>query len=235
MPADSLDIVILGDSNVWLGGDDCKNPKGWTCVFAELLQPGSIRSYARSGATLTNAPGTVRDIKENIEVLGDNNVIYNQVERLIRDTEGGTQVVPNLIIIAAGGNDAWFHSKRPGIFEDTAKRNSAGLPTSLYGSIEYACTLLRKHYPDAEIVLMTPHQMTKPDPYYLAKVCEIMETAGNESGLTVVRTDLEGPTSREEELNGYVNTYDGVHTSRIGAERTADFLIKKLRLKRNNL
>ncbi|MBQ2399776.1 MAG: SGNH/GDSL hydrolase family protein, partial [Muribaculaceae bacterium] len=81
------DVVLLGDSNTWLGGDDCTGVKGWGKWFAEEYRPGSIRSYARSGATWTNTVNTVADTREYSEVLGDNNVIYNQVMRLVEDFE----------------------------------------------------------------------------------------------------------------------------------------------------
>ena len=77
-----LHIAILGDSNTWLGGDECDNQKGWNKWFKDILQPASCRSYARSGATWTHTTKTKRDTKENIGKLGKDNVIFNQVMRL---------------------------------------------------------------------------------------------------------------------------------------------------------
>ncbi|MBO7116205.1 MAG: hypothetical protein J6V87_04040 [Prevotella sp.] len=42
-------IVILGDSNTAIGGDDCSKSVGWNKWFRDMLSPASCRSYARSG------------------------------------------------------------------------------------------------------------------------------------------------------------------------------------------
>ena len=111
-----LHVVMLGDSNTWIGGDDCDKPLGWNKWFKDALQPTTCKSYARSGATWTNTPQTHRDTKENIEILGNNNVIYNQICRLQEAVEGGDQAIPQLILIMAGTNDAWFQKQRPKAF-----------------------------------------------------------------------------------------------------------------------
>lgn len=108
-----MHVVILGDSNTFIGGDQCDKPQGWNKWFKELAKPLSCRSYARSGATWTHTSNTVYDIEENTGVLSDNNVIYNQVNRLLKETgEEKTQPTPDLILIMAGTNDLWFASKR---------------------------------------------------------------------------------------------------------------------------
>ena len=48
-----MHVVILGDSNTFIGGDQCDKPQGWNKWFKELANPLSCRSYARSGATWT--------------------------------------------------------------------------------------------------------------------------------------------------------------------------------------
>ena len=42
-------IVILGDPNTAIGGDDCSKSVGWNKWFRDMLSPASCRSYARSG------------------------------------------------------------------------------------------------------------------------------------------------------------------------------------------
>ena len=108
-----LHVVILGDSNTWLGGDDCNKPQGWNKWFCDAFQPASCRSYARSGATWTNTPQTRRNTQENIGILGNDNVIYNQICRLEEAIFNGSQPTPQLILILAGTNDAWFLKSRP--------------------------------------------------------------------------------------------------------------------------
>ena len=88
---DSLHVVILGDSNTWLGGDGCDKAQGWNKWFRDAFQPATCRSYARSGATWTNTPETRRNTQENIGVLGNDNVIYNQICRLEEAINNGSQ------------------------------------------------------------------------------------------------------------------------------------------------
>jgi GDSL-like Lipase/Acylhydrolase. len=138
----SLHVVMLGDSNTFIGGDDCSKPQGWNKWFKDLMNPISCRSYARSGATWTETPNTVYDINEYTEVLSDNNVIYNQVSRLLADVfDTKTQPVPDLILIMAGTNDLWFADKRPEPFPKYIRQN---------------CEMLKHAFPHARIVLITP-------------------------------------------------------------------------------
>ena len=66
---DSTHVAILGDSNTWLGGDQCDQPRGWNKWFKDYFAPASCRSYARSGATWTNTARTKRNPDEVKEVL----------------------------------------------------------------------------------------------------------------------------------------------------------------------
>lgn len=84
-------VVLLGDSNTFIGGDACDKPQGWNKWFKDFAKPKSCRSYARSGATWTHTPNTVLDMEENIGVLGDNNVVYNQAMRLLTAVLSGEQ------------------------------------------------------------------------------------------------------------------------------------------------
>ena len=148
-------VVILGDSNTWIGGDDCSQPRGWNYWFCQTAKPASCRSYARSGATWTHTEKTVCDTEEYTEVLSDNNVIYNQVNRLKKAYEAGEQPRPDLIIIMAGTNDAWFR------FEGVKGELRDGRGTKvtdvqrLEGAVRYDCELLRELFPDCRLVLST--------------------------------------------------------------------------------
>ena len=72
---DTLDVVILGDSNTWLGGDDCSKPKGWNTYFKAEFKPKSCVSLARSGASWTHTYETVRNTAEYAAKPTPNNVI----------------------------------------------------------------------------------------------------------------------------------------------------------------
>lgn len=222
------DVVVLGDSNTWIGGDGCNQEKGWTRWFKESFSPTSCRSYARSGATWSNTRLTVHDEADSTDVLGDQNVIYNQVRRLQTSCRRGSQPVPDLILVAAGTNDAWFAQRRPGllekttdeVFADTASL-SAMAPSavlSLAGAVRQDCELLQAEFPDATIVLLTPMQCTAAPAEAIEQVGDIIEECAIRLQVGVVRQDHKGCVRRNEELRQKHNTTDGIHTSVEGAK-----------------
>ncbi len=238
-PAQQVDIIILGDSNIWLAGDSCDNHTGWTAWMKDTLRPRSCVSYARSGASWSHTVDTKKNTLENIAVLGDDNVIYNQVMRLREAYTAGKQTKPHIILIASGGNDAWFASKRPLEFDESVEEafaipESALLSrkpsevTSLPGAVRFDCLLLKETFPDAKIVLVTSTPMVKVEPAMLQRVCDIIEQSGNELGIPTLRLDKAGLISRDEEMKAHVHTYDGVHTNEKGAEKVGRYVAGRL-------
>ena len=233
----AMHVVILGDSNTWIGGDDCDKPKGWNKWFAEIFKPLSCKSYARSGATWTNTTSTRTNLEEDIAVLGNNNVIYNQIMRLAAACEKGLQPTPQLIIIAAGTNDAWFVKKRPGVFSKTVEQAFSGGPLvnrapnqvlSLAESVRYGCELLQQRFPQAQIILLTPLQAIQPTEANLKKACDIIEQCGRRMGLAVIRQDRECCVRRADEMKTKRYTTDGAHTSEEGAKINGTYLARRI-------
>ncbi len=233
-----LNVVILGDSNTWIGGDDCDKPKGWNKWFADIFQPLSCKSYARSGATWTNTIHTRENTEENIAVLGNDNVIYNQIARLSKACEQGKQPEPQLIIIAAGTNDAWFVKKRPAVFKKTVDQAFAS-PQSLTSkkphqvltlaeSVRYGCELLKQRFPKAQVILLTPLQALQPTKANLDKASDIIEQCGKRMGLKVVRQDRECCVRRNDEAKSKRYTTDGAHTSEEGARINGTYLARRI-------
>ena len=232
----NMHVVILGDSNTSIGGDDCSQPKGWTKWFNLSFKPLSCRSYARSGATWTHTAQTKEDTEENTGVLSDNNVVYNQMLRLRAAVEKGQQPVPGLIIIAAGTNDAWFIDKRSGAFSKSAilladsldfvMKQPIGSIRSLPEAVGYSCGRLREWYPDAKIILFTPMQATCIPEERIQKAGDLIERSGNRLGALVVRQD--GPEFIEVEMENQkkTRTQDGVHTNEYGARRNGEHLCR---------
>lgn len=231
--------VMLGDSNTWLGGDSCNSPRGWTKWFAEECPSAVCRSYARSGATWTCTTETVRDVDEYTEKLGDNNVIYNQICRLAEAVGNGSQSVPNLIIISAGTNDAWFRSARPYAFDataaeaftDTAAMRVPESMLTLAGAVLRGCGMLRDAYPEARIVLLTPMQSTAVDDADIARAGAIIEDCGRLMGLTVIRLDRESCVVRKNEMRRKRMTTDGTHTTVEGARRNGILIARTLNIR----
>ena len=223
-------VAILGDSNTWIGGDSCDKAKGWNKWFKDEFAPASCVSYARSGATWTNTENTLYNILEDIDVLGKDNVIYNQINRLVNAVEEGRQVVPNLIIIAAGTNDAWFQKARPMVFGmtvDEAFRTDRDFLTSkkvnevltLAESVRYGCEMLMDRFPMARIILLTPMQSTAVSNTDIRRTGDIIEECGRQMGISVIRQDYNSSVCRVREEKRHLYTSDGTHTNEKGARQ----------------
>jgi len=217
------DVVILGDSNTWLGGDDCTKPKGWNTWFKEAMKPRSCHSYARSGATWTHTSNTKRDTKEDIGAIGDNNVIVNQIFRLEEAINEGRQAMPSLILIAAGTNDVWFQNKRPHVFESS----DTSLQT-LKGVVNFDCMLLRLLCPQAQIILITPMQTIQANTSDIHHAGDIIEDCGQELQIPVIRLDHYSEVKRQNEQKAFKYTYDGTHTSELGARSNGIYIAKQV-------
>lgn len=228
----AIRVAVLGDSMSWIGGDSCQNPRGWTHFLKLLANPKHIDIYARSGATWTNTKTTRGDISAYSEVLDDENVLYPQALRLIKAAQADPSYSPELIFLYAGANDAWFFDKRPGIFDATRQTSAQDvIPaecTSLQYSIVLVCDTLRKAFPDARMVLMTPAEMTKAPVWRIRLVSEIIADTGRRLGLTVLRPDIDVDIRKELESIILTNTSDGVHTNPRGAELLARYVISKI-------
>lgn len=227
-------IALLGDSMTWLGGDRFDNPKGWTYYMSD--RPVEMKLYARSGATWTNTTHTRKDTDFYTDILDDSNVIYNQVCRLIQDVnpceEKNETFKPDIIIVYAGANDAWFNDRRPGIFDVVSTSleeiNLTALPsdyTTLAGSIYLSGKLLKENFPESSIFLVTPVNGAKMTEENIERVSDIIERAGTELGMEVIRADREVPFSRAVESGPDKQyTYDGVHSNEKGARKIAEVI-----------
>lgn len=235
-----LHIVLLGDSNTALGGDRCDQPKGWNKWFADLIKPTSCRSYARSGATWTNTPQTKPNTTENIGRIGNDNVIFNQINRLIEAYEKSLQAYPDVVIIAAGTNDVWFGKSRPEAFgrsveeafvadDDTMMSRKASEILSLTESVRYGCLLLREHFSKALIIVMTPLQTTAVKGDGIGQAGDLIEGVATRMGIPVIRQDKVCVVSSKAEAKKRLHTYDGTHTSVLGARKNGEILVDIIR------
>ena len=214
-------IAILGDSMTWIGGDSCQNERGWTHTFRQLYQPVAIDIYARSGATWTDSPRTVGDTTVYSEILADENVVSNQMRRLIGRSRRNETTVPDLIIIYAGANDAWFSTRRPGIFDPASQ-------TSLDSCVRSVCRQLKVEFPASKILLISPIEMTKVPVEKITKVSDIIERSGRSLGIATLRADQEVDIRRRTELIKPTLTTDGVHTNPAGARILGEYIIKRI-------
>lgn len=223
-----LTVAFLGDSNLWIGGDDCSRPQSWSYWFCRMMNPAAARSYARSGATWTHTTETVIDTAFYSEVLAANNVIMAQAERLTGDVEAGRFPAPSVIFMAAGTNDAWFAERRPGLWDDTPST-----PTTLTGSITATVKRVREAFPQARIVLLTPPPTAATTPQRIERVSNIIASTAESAGVEVVRLDTLSQIDPQSEKRKPRFTTDGTHTSADGGKLIASVVIKSVFRKNN--
>ena len=237
-PTNLPEIALLGDSMTWIGGDSCQNSTGWSYVLKESGIVGKIDVYAKSGATWTNTKSTRRNPQHKTEVLHDDNVIYNQVIRLIENSDVNHNY-PDIIVLFAGANDAWFKSKRPGMFEKEDSHRvfttytEPSSVTTLEGSVRLVCDILQKKFPYTTLLFVTPLQMAKIDAETIFKVSDIIEKTASPKGCHVIRPDKDTEINHEQEAKSPKYTYDGVHTNPEGARIVGEYIIKYLTSKIN--
>ena len=152
----------------------------------------------------------------------------------------GTQPSPNIIIIMAGTNDAWFRDKRPHAFDNivghaserdknvvghASKRDETDDMVSLCGAVRHGCGMLKNAFPAARVVLVTPMQSTAVPDSIIAVASDIIEDTGQQMGLSVLRLDRDGCVVSEQERLNKQFTYDGTHTNEQGAQCTARLIV----------
>ena len=208
-----MNVVLLGDSNTWLSGDSCNNPQGWGYWLREEYSPATCMSYARSGATWTHTEKTTDDIDEYSEVISDNNVITNQVNRLIKAHDEGVQATPDIIIIMAGTNDAWFTIHRPMALKNNDTEMDQQSTLQLAGAVIHDCRLLKETFPNAYILLLTPPLSKQAGEENIHLAGDIISACGKYLNTDVIRLD-----------SSAIDTYDGTHTTVQGAKKIASGL-----------
>lgn len=232
-------IALLGDSMTWIGGDSCQNATGWSHYLKLSGLADTIYVYARSGATWTNTSNTKPDPSFYSEILHDDNVVYNQVLRLISDYSDNRIAAPDFIVVFAGANDAWFSSSRPGIFDSdesvlNTRYSSLFKPsyaTSLLSSVALSCDLLRQTFPNAYLIAVTPLQMSKVSADEVHKVSDLIEKAAESRDFYVLRADRNVGIRHDVECKTPKNTYDGVHTNLEGARLLSEYIISRIAAK----
>ena len=226
-------IALLGDSMTWIGGDSCQNETGWSHILKESGIASAINVYARSGATWTNTAATKRNPNYHTELLHDDNVVYNQAVRLIERADT-SDVSPDLIILFAGANDAWFAAKRPGLFDSKDKdtvysySTDPASVTSLEGSIRLVSDILLSRFPDTILLFVAPLQMSKTDAETIFKVSDIIEKTASEKGWLTLRADKDTGITHEQEAGSPRFTSDGVHTNPEGARIVGEYITKHI-------
>lgn len=236
-PFNDKKIALLGDSITWQAISSTPN-RGWATYFNKILQFGEFVNYARSGATWSNTVSTTYNITENTGSLSDDNVIYNQFNRLLNDILNGAKA-PDYIIIAAGTNDAWYPNSRPNALSKTAKEvfedestdylESVNINqcTSIAQAFRYVAEMIIANLPTTKVVICTPLQSTAFTADRNKSITEVISSCANYMSWNVIVQSEECGINRLEEKRGYKNTYDGTHTSETGAKMIGAYLANK--------
>ena len=228
-------VVFLGDSNLWTGGKDNSDPHSWSYWFCKELSIKNSRNYARSGATWSHTRNTKPDVLSYEEKLSDNNVVFNQVLRLIKDARELRCPKPDYIFIMAGTNDAWFQNKRPQLFAESVqnvfnqKNKKHHQALSLARTIKLDCELLKKNFPECKIILVTPMFTTQASTNLISKVSDVITSCGFFLNANVIRLDTTDLINPIQEKDKRTYTLDGTHTNPAGAERVGIYIAKKLK------
>ena len=226
-------ILFLGDS---ITASSSQN--GWVTHFTNIMNPSLCVNVAVSGARFCDYSDTVYDGNPVFEGEDNNvnNVIGNQVEKLIR---GKDSTNPNyvqvdeyndfdIIFIACGTNDA-----KPTAQIETAFYNDTDvLPlsdvdrTTWAGAFRYAIESLQNLYPNAKIFVCTPIQScakthtyseTKAKGDYLKRLCSLMSVCC----IDTMQCGICGLYEKKS-VNGR-DLRDGLHTNENGALKIAKY------------
>ena len=231
-------LVVFGDSITHL---NLSAPlRGWLTYFLQRITFSSCVNYARSGATWTNTSNTVYDITENVVTLSADNVIYNQMNRLISDISNGASV-PDYIIIAAGTNDGLFPSDRPDAgtddvttVMDTATRYIGNVNintcTTIAKAMRYVAEMIWQNCPDTQVIVTTPLQSSSSDLSNTRRetISNIIIKSARRLGWDDI-DQIESGISRTREKLGVYMTTDGVHPSAKGAEALGRWMVAKFK------
>lgn len=221
-------VVLLGDSIT-----DNKDDHGWWVdIIPEYIEFESLNSYAVGYARWTLASDTVEDLTSHSHTPASWNVVWNQVNRLKRDTDNGTILVPDAIVILAGTNDVSL-SKAMGDV-DTAFNGESILDkpfseiTTMAQSIRYTCEYIKSLYPDTQIILATPLQ--RKNNMELAWKCRdvILGCAKNMSMAVIDQMSECGIYGYGEGVSAY-HLSDNVHPNKgVGSRLIAQFIASQM-------
>lgn len=227
--------ALLGDSITWLSLSS--NPeRGWARYFARNMKFAELRNYARSGATWSNSSTTKVNAEAYSASTTPDNVIFNQLQRLLLDLGNGFK--PDYIVIAAGINDVWFPDARPDALAKTAGEvmeseqrysdKDVNTCTSIAESIRLVAELLWQRLPDVQVILLSPMQSTSVEYSKLRQATEIIRGCADYLGWGFISQMDEIPVNRIREKWENRLTYDGTHTSELGARIVGDIISSKI-------
>lgn len=225
-PLMNLNIVMIGDSITWMGGDNCDDEDGWTYWFKQKANPKSCRSYAVSGATLCYQPSWQTQ-----------NDAYMQLQRIISDK--GEGMYPNgidLVFVAMGTNDLGNSSAKYSVTAEEEFNNATTYAnytqqdlTSFAKAIRYLCEQLYVNFPNVQIVFLSPQQRSNFNTSMLLTMGDFIESCTDYLSVNTIRLDKHCGTYHTRECVENHKLIDGTHTSQLGARENGYFIYNRVK------
>lgn len=223
---------LIAKNIVFMGDSITADPAWWT---ANLLQKVSFTSFlnlARSGATWSHLAGTVYDITSTGGSTTADNVIWNQVNKLISKVTNSTAVVPDVVVILCGTND----SNRPIGTAASAfaanypiTGNAPGTILDVSTAVRYDCELILTNYPLCQIILATPLQRGQEDNTTIFNIGQVIKDCGGYLATQIIDAGKESGIYGKKETNLDVFEYDNLHPNSAGNEKIGAFMARKLK------
>lgn len=217
--------MFLGDSITALTGD-----RAWINYFNNIININDYENVAVAGATLMD--------KENTEPYNgnptfsdaENNVLGNQVQKIINNAN--TYLTPDFILIAIGTNGGITFENEQEIYNTYWNNDGTVKPLSKVnrktssGAFRYANEKLHELYPNAKIIWCTPIQantlmknVTNTIQYgeNLKKLCAYGSNYCIDTEKCGILGINELPNQNGEDL------IDGLHPNAHGAKKMGEF------------
>ena len=233
-------LVVLGDSITWL--QLSASPlRGWLTYFKEKILFKGVRNYALSGAAWTNTGSTQVDLTTSETGTTANNVIFNQMNRLINDVDNNGADAPDYIMILAGINDAYFRGDAA-LYNDFAQSDWATVGgstpyignrvittcTSIYKSMRYVAEMIWSKFPYAQVMVTTPLQSESHEDARRT-ICELIKKSSREFAWVVIDQDESNLSLLKEKIANRPMTADGLHPTEKGAEIIGNWLASQFK------
>ena len=219
-------IVIMGDSIT-------ANPNWWTKNMLERLSFKNYLNLARSGATWSHTTDTVYDITSTDGNTSSDNVIWNQVNKLVNKVDNAEFPIPDIVFILAGTND---YSRDKGDISDTfvnftgdITQSEPGEITDLVKGIRYSCETILNNFPDVQLILATPLQRGLAHNNTIFEIGDLIKECGRRLSATVIDQGSECGIYGYYEYTGDKYLYDNLHPNDKGNEKIGAFIATKLK------
>ena len=224
-PVINSNIVFLGDSITAMA-----EPKSYVANILKRITFRNSYNLSRSGATLTNTVDTVYDITSTGGSTTPENVIWNQLNKLIAGVSNNTYQTPDCVIISAGTNDL----SRPlgtfsAAFSGAIVNNDANTILDVHSAVRYISEKLLLAFPLCQIIFMTPLQRGQADNTAIYNIGDAIDLCSNRLTTQTIRQDRDSGIYGYNEIGADIFLYDNLHLNEAGALKVGKWLSSQLK------